>query len=308
MPITLDVAGKFGGSYARSVDLEDEILTTGSMILIDVNHPFGGFGAGPDSLPLNGGNVVITNAAWKKFAALPDVNMALTDATKLALACGMPSNLTAAEAVWERTRCKGVHGAITQTALQSGHTTYIEPSLIFKNFIRARPNHQYFMSCEGIVTRAAKLSTDGRNQPLCGVFDTATAPPNSYFNFMTMGPTGKNLGDELVSTMDPPGGNVEGVPFLRTAGSWRPNGVSASDATMGIWAAVWGNPNPFGAAFVSGAPSYIFHRFYLENLTLSGREADEVDAIARRIHARNYGPGGKYYGDTTSKPVSGFVN
>lgn len=196
-----------------------------------------------------------------------------------------------------------MHGAIAQSGLTTGHTCYIEMPVFLKGYIRARALHRYYMAIEYMPTRAALSATDGRQCPLAGIFDTSTAPPNSYFNFFTIGPNGANLGDELVLS-SPARSNLVGVPALRTSGSWRAKGVAASEALMGLWAAAWGNPNPFGVQFVAASPSYVFYRYHLVDLTVAGMDAMEMDDVTRRIFGRNFGPGGKFFGDTWDDPAN----
>lgn len=52
------------------------------------------------------------------------------------------------------------------------------------------------------------------------------------------------------------------------------------------------------------SPSAIFYRFYLEDLTLSGRTWAEVDALDARLFASAFAPGGRYYADTFTDPAT----
>lgn len=48
----------------------------------------------------------------------------------------------------------------------------------------------------------------------------------------------------------------------------------------------------------SNSAAQVFYRFYLEDLTVSGRTYDEVDALDAAAFTTAFAPGGRYYGDT----------
>ena len=52
----------------------------------------------------------------------------------------------------------------------------------------------------------------------------------------------------------------------------------------------------------NASPSCILYRVYIEDLSLSGRTYDQVRAIDEAEHAKAFGAGGRFYGDTWSNP------
>lgn len=62
---------------------------------------------------------------------------------------------------------------------------------------------------------------------------------------------------------------------------------------------------PSSSSPVSRMPSHVVYRYYLEDLTISGRTYAQVDAIDQRLYAAKIStPGGAYFGDTPSAPGS----
>lgn len=57
-----------------------------------------------------------------------------------------------------------------------------------------------------------------------------------------------------------------------------------------------------GATPYTGAPSFIMYNWYLEDLTASGRTAEEVDAIRKKQFQDAFAVGGVFYGDTWTDP------
>ena len=52
--------------------------------------------------------------------------------------------------------------------------------------------------------------------------------------------------------------------------------------------------------------SVIFYRFYVEDLTISGRTFAEVNAIDAQLFSEAFAPGGKFHGDTYTEPNTAF--
>jgi hypothetical protein len=65
-----------------------------------------------------------------------------------------------------------------------------------------------------------------------------------------------------------------------------------------------GSINASGTAKES-APSVVFYRTYLEDLTVSGRTYAEVDALDVALYTKHVlTTGGRYYGDTYTDPAT----
>lgn len=53
----------------------------------------------------------------------------------------------------------------------------------------------------------------------------------------------------------------------------------------------------------AGAPSFALYRLYIEDMTVSGRDYAEVEAIDLAAYTREFAAGGKFYGDTFTTPA-----
>lgn len=63
--------------------------------------------------------------------------------------------------------------------------------------------------------------------------------------------------------------------------------------------------NPVGASgYKNNAPSFVFYRTYLEDLTLSGRTYAQVSAADLALYNAAFGAGGRYAGDTFTDPAT----
>jgi hypothetical protein len=84
------------------------------------------------------------------------------------------------------------------------------------------------------------------------------------------------------------------------------NGQTGSITTLRNTLAMWGALNAYSTAMggSTAAPSFILYRFYLEDLTVSGRSYAEVDAIDYALWQTDFGAGGRFAGDTfTASPI-----
>lgn len=80
--------------------------------------------------------------------------------------------------------------------------------------------------------------------------------------------------------------------------------TSSNDLIIGT-----GHIPPYSGAIASNqawnaSPSYVLYRVYVEDLSLSGRTFDQVRAIDEAEHAKAFGIGGRFHGDTWSNPAT----
>lgn len=54
----------------------------------------------------------------------------------------------------------------------------------------------------------------------------------------------------------------------------------------------------------NGCPSFVVYRYYIEDLSKSGRTYEQVKAIDEAEHAKAFSEGGRFYGDTWSDPAT----
>lgn len=55
---------------------------------------------------------------------------------------------------------------------------------------------------------------------------------------------------------------------------------------------------------LNSSPSYVLYRVYIEDLSLSGRTYEQVKSIDDAEHAKAFGIGGRFHGDTWSNPAT----
>jgi hypothetical protein len=65
-----------------------------------------------------------------------------------------------------------------------------------------------------------------------------------------------------------------------------------------------GTGNLTSANSTDGSESRIFYGFYLEDLTVSGRTYQDVDALDLQAYNIAFGTGGRYYNDTYTDPAT----
>lgn len=61
---------------------------------------------------------------------------------------------------------------------------------------------------------------------------------------------------------------------------------------------------PSGNQAWNGCPSFIVYRYYIEDLSKSGRTYEQVKAIDEAEHAKAFAEGGRFYGDSWSDPAT----
>ena len=61
---------------------------------------------------------------------------------------------------------------------------------------------------------------------------------------------------------------------------------------------------PLSSATANKAVDFVLYDFYLEDLTVSGRNFADVDALFAAKHAQIHGTNGRFVGDTWRDPAS----
>jgi len=57
-------------------------------------------------------------------------------------------------------------------------------------------------------------------------------------------------------------------------------------------------------SLLNKSASGIFYKLYIEDLTVSGRSYEQVDAIDFALYTSAFSAGGKYYGDSFTDPAT----
>lgn len=278
---------------APKIITRDKIESPGSLFLFDGNHQFGTFAGLPAQ------NAAIPNVLANKAAAL----LGVAEST-VGLVVG---GATANSATWksERTTKGGVHGIITQAGGQAGNPQYfIKTAPTIRNYVLANPTHKYYASMWVKVTRQS-LKASSVMAPMYFIGPTTA---NQLFSFEggipspISGPT--LLGRKADPLLPDVPSQPLAVPYNRfgSVGVQGPIGVGPSaDSDISL---VVGTAGAWAGGMLNQAPSRIFYRAYMEDLTVSGRTYAEVEAIDYALYQEAFGVGGKFYGDTYTAPTA----
>lgn len=271
----------------------------GALALIDPTHPVSSWSSG---VPANGGTV--PNVAWEQAAAM------LGSGTEGSLAASIYNvGLSSTQGLVERSGKGGLHAIVSPTVTFSDATVGFNvaiPTAIF-NYIRTNSTHKYYASVWQKVTRAAStasvvlfstINSDANyalsfsalsNQYLNGTLDTAGAVDDTVGNrFRNMASTPGNTGSFGADTI---ANDTTYAPSARSVflvgNRHNNNGISSGGARRGK------------------GGSRILYRYYLEDLTVSGRTYAQVDTLDRALFAALCNTaGGRYYGDTFTDPAT----
>jgi len=275
---------------------DDAILSTGSLVLLDVAHsatPATGFLL-PAGAPINAS--VLYNAAYKECAAILGSGTAASLAGSFGVS-GAINNGTKGKL--ERTALGGIHGIVSQaTALAANDGATMNIASAIRTYIAANPNHSYYLSQWDRITRA----NTGTN---AGALTIDTQGGGTFANQLLY--MRQDTGWSLA------GAGSRNSPTLNTLGNRISNGAiaassastySASGAQFG---AIWGASGVNAGLLVSrnnNWPSFAFYRLYLEDLTVSGRSYATVDALDNSLWTAAFAAGGRYASDTITTAVS----
>jgi hypothetical protein len=281
---------------------DDSILTPGSLFLWDAAHsaePSSGFLLPQD--PVAGG-AVIYNAAWKEAAAALGSGTASTLAGSLSLAALSAAGTTKGKV--ERSAKGGIHGIVSQSvALVAGDGLATTIPIVLRDYLWTNRAHSFYSSIWFNVTRPPQNIAGKFSQVLDNASGNyAYGPPS----LRIAGPAAdQQFSQSGLGARAPVTPSVNG-PQIGTAAVANINALpSQALAESGNYGFNWGGRSPTASVVLpngngGGFASFIAYRYYLEDLTVSGRTYAAVDAIDfARFTAEVMTVGGRYYGDTT---------
>lgn len=313
---------------------DDPVLPKqGAMMLIDPTHPAGGWAAG---VPVNGDYVpnIAESQALAMMGGTPnDVRLKMR----------RPGTFAGSAGTLERTTKGGLHGIVSQVnanvPLQSGPVLAMTNP--FMAYILAHRTHSYYISLWMRLTRqpaagydnSAVLAINGNGQQTNSyLFHIAPdGASNTNYNRRPNGapalgvredPIGSELGNKFLSVgtsrwWSAATGYNDSVPGDGTnvtltgnqAGGglpWGPavwNGIGSNGVTADF--GVFSPPGSNATTNKDKCASHIIYRFYMEDLTVSGRSYEAVDALSWAEYQKHVlTPGGRYYGDTFTDPAT----
>lgn len=294
MTLKIKIPGAHFGADADKFRIDPILPDQGALLLIDPMHPAEPWGAG-----VVGSGTTVPNLAETQARALIGGSASLDPTVNYDYSAGSMSGL---HGFVERSAKGGLHAAFTQrveTDIASSKGVGIGMSAAIRDWIATTGmTHKFFVSLWSKITRVSPndghphwVSYHGRATSITGGNGYAMADHNG----MTRSGAGtipiENAFDNI--------GNVLGD--RRRGGVWEPyeetpytGGPQAYAFTVGSY----GTENTYQTA-KGNAASQILHRFYLEDLTVSGRTGPEVAAIdLAQWQADVQSADGRYYGDT----------
>lgn len=268
---------------------------SGALILIDPAHPATG------DLTLSSGMTVPNIAA----ALAAELAEGTTGAMHPELAFGGIGTTATAKGVVELSDKGGIHTIMSPTAsLVAGDGVVIRPSQSIVDYLVANTGHSYYVSLWMRPTRLAGLGMGYTGLSLATTASSISAAKlyaiNSSGDFYPT--TAPRIGSaKLPATLA--AGTSEFLNGAVSAYSGTPevSGSAARDRTK-AWGV--GHHLPFNI-LSGGSPSAILYRYYLEDLTVSGRTYAEVHALDHALYTQEVTTsGGRYYGDTYTDPAT----
>lgn len=264
----------------------DAIESSGSLLLIEPMNSASPWAAG---VPANGSSVV---NLMKDFAGKLGVGNPAVGATIYSSGMSSPVGLL------ERSGKGGLHGIVSKLNTPGNGAGFsIDMSDAIKSYLLANQNHKYFASVWRKVTRTGSI------EQFSGVHNASGSTNNNLFI----------MGADLTRPLD--GGatyagsrvmnrNAVGNSLVNIGANGWVGSVSAPIANLFARACSWGRAPGVGGA-TSNVGSQVFYRFYLEDLTVSGRTYAEVDALDyAQFDKQVLTQGGRYYGDTHTDPAA----
>lgn len=268
----------------------ESLLTAGSLVLNDPTHPWGGW-----SDAAYAGSAAVPNHAWQQAAAVVGGGSASSLASASVIEGGATSRLI------EKTGRGGFHVGWKPSATISAQRVKVSPAAAIGAWIAAHANDHQFYACLSM-----RITKNAGTTPRNNFGGAMKNDSQSLWTFDTTGdlpPSGNahRLFANRVGTADD---SVDGVVF-------RSLGLSGIYSTFGTWGGTFDTVAQFASgrnsswtAGAQPAPSSALYFAYLEDLTVSGRTAAAVDAIAVARHQALFTAGGRYAGDTFTDPAT----
>lgn len=255
----------------------DALLSKGSLFLFDPSHSLGGFEG-------TASQTLIPNVAWQEASALMPGETAESLAGKVFL------NLAPSEIMVERTAKKGVHIVNSLEKQTADRNWNIWPSGKILNYMLENgEKHRFYVSLWLKRTRKGP-------GPAGSVFHLFRNPVGNMFIAPDEGLNG--IGRLNFRTENTNGGVV---PFNRFTNT-DINGVTGKPDLFQLGAGMLSAYS--GATYRNKQNSIILYRAYIEDLTVSGRTYEEVDALDYALYQSAFAPGGKFFGDTYTDPAT----
>lgn len=269
---------------------DDPILSAGSLFLFDPSHSAGGFAGLP------GPNGQVPNVAWKEAASLIGAGSA---SSLSALVFSQNAEGSSAFKV-ERTSKGGIHGIPSQVNQQAGmnYSYILRLPTSIRDRVLANLGNDYYISLWHRCTRP-NLAASGNQSPFHHV--AAGGATSNYLFHMQGGDFAPSSGPNHGGSRRSPGTDAQSgsSPQITSGATLNATGSGPGSTSIDLGVGVFG---AWGSLNINKAASRVLYRAYIEDLTVSGRSYEVVDAIDQRMWQQAFAPGGKFHGDTYTDP------
>lgn len=286
---------------------DDPLLTNGSLVLVDLAHPANPAGAINASSGIPGNGAVLNNIAFAQAATLLGTGSQASLSGALRIAGGIADGV---KGKVERTAKGGLHGIVSKAnALADGDGMSFNVAQAIRNYIASNTGHAFYVS---VWDRMTRLGTGGITWHM--LHDMTSNGDAAGFNLASL--------RSSEAQWTEPGGpvtryntkpDVNGTLGSHYASGLITKGRYESAANAAQFGAIWGSPTGSYNNAVRGTrngtwASFAHYRFYLEDLTVSGRSFDTVDALDYANYQRQVlTAGGRYYNDSTPTQPSAIA-
>lgn len=266
----------------------DSLESAGSILLLDPNHPLGAF----DGVPTD-------NQRLPNIVAPLAANI-FTDATNnhQVLANVVGSYQPTVFEV-ERTGKGGLHAMLSQTnQTTSQQALSIEPTAATRQYIIDNfETNDFYFSVWSQVTRQGNSGGNVAPQSLFHFSSSTT----DYGFFTTTSSVNNGAGAEnWEPSINRFGANSVDVPhFISFQDDGWVSGTLTGNERLAL---LLGTGDAWGSFNINKTPSTILYRLYIEDLTVSGRTYQEVQALDKQLFDAAFSEGGRLANDTYSDP------
>jgi hypothetical protein len=262
----------------------DPVLTNGSLVLADMAHP-----KNPYTLSSTvADNMVIPNVAYNEAIALAGGSLASD--WNIRVGTGMVTTGTTPEAKLAKTGKGGIEVSMSRTNDVSARGLFVgarSNDTKLTQYLLAYPGHSYYLSVWERTAREAIASTP---EPASSIVYANNVGTNDIAMRMdraaSSGPGAQSAANPALP--QPAGNNRRS---LKTTGYSGAAPTTAANVHALLW--VIGNQIE-GSTTQHKSRSAALYRIYLEDLTVSQRTFDQVDAIDAAEWAKAIGSGGRY--------------
>jgi hypothetical protein len=278
--LILRVPGTFSGPQV----VAEPRLNDGSILLIEPGYP------GSEISSLADAATIPNHAAASALVLYPGTSTSLAT---------INNNLTGTTGIAELSDKGAVHVAVKKAGTVASQRWYLTIATDFEAAINAKVDAgtaKFYCSVWGRITRPNTYAVT--NFVLAGL--TQTNADASFWGASQSATTGNISSSPTTAT--------EGRTTATLASGLGPFRVDVghlkSAVTVNSMSSAVVRMGNFLAAHTNLAPSWIFYALYLEDLTASGRTYDEASAMDAEMYADAFGPGGRYYDDDWTDPLT----